>query len=35
VARLAVALGWDVDGECKHVWACLPTSIDDRQPALA
>ena len=35
VARLAVAHGWYVDGECKHVWACLPTAIDDRQPALA
>jgi anti-sigma regulatory factor (Ser/Thr protein kinase) len=35
VARLAVAHGWYVDGECKHVWACLPTVIDDRQPALA
>ena len=35
VARLAVAHGWYVDGDCKHVWACLPTAIDDRQPALA
>jgi anti-sigma regulatory factor (Ser/Thr protein kinase) len=35
VARLAVAHGWYVDGSCKHVWACLPTVIDDRQPALA
>jgi anti-sigma regulatory factor (Ser/Thr protein kinase) len=35
VARLAVAHGWYVDGECKHVWACLPTAIEDRQPALA
>jgi signal transduction histidine kinase len=35
VARLSVAHGWFVDGECKHVWACLPTAIDDRQPALA
>jgi len=35
VARLAVAHGWYVDGECKHVWACLPAAIDDRQPALA
>ena len=35
VARLAVAHGWYVDGECKHVWACLPTAIDDRQPVLA
>jgi anti-sigma regulatory factor (Ser/Thr protein kinase) len=35
VARLAVAHGWYVDGACKHVWACLPTVIDDRTPALA
>jgi anti-sigma regulatory factor (Ser/Thr protein kinase) len=35
VARLAVAHGWYVDGLCKHVWACLPTTIDDREPALA
>jgi anti-sigma regulatory factor (Ser/Thr protein kinase) len=35
VARLSVAHGWYVDGSCKHVWACLPTSADDRQPALA
>jgi anti-sigma regulatory factor (Ser/Thr protein kinase) len=35
VARLAVAHGWYVDGPCKHVWACLPTVIDDREPVLA
>ena len=35
VARLSVAHGWYVDGSCKHVWACLPTVIDHRQPALA
>jgi anti-sigma regulatory factor (Ser/Thr protein kinase) len=35
VARLAVAHGWYVDGGHKHVWACLPTAVDDRQPALA
>jgi anti-sigma regulatory factor (Ser/Thr protein kinase) len=35
VARLAVAHGWYVDGRCKHVWACLPTTVEDRQPALA
>jgi anti-sigma regulatory factor (Ser/Thr protein kinase) len=35
VARLAVAHGWYVDGTCKHVWACLPTTVDDRLPALA
>jgi anti-sigma regulatory factor (Ser/Thr protein kinase) len=26
VARMAVAHGWYVDGSCKHVWACLPSS---------
>ncbi|MBW8765778.1 MAG: ATP-binding protein [Geodermatophilales bacterium] len=35
VARLAVAHGWYVDGGRKHVWAWLPTTIDDREPALA
>jgi anti-sigma regulatory factor (Ser/Thr protein kinase) len=35
VARLAVAHGWYVDGGAKHVWACLPTTGEDRQPALA
>jgi anti-sigma regulatory factor (Ser/Thr protein kinase) len=35
VARLAVAHGWYVDGGCKHVWACLPTTIEDREPAIA
>ena len=35
VARLAVAHGWYVDGRCKHVWACLPTTIGDREPALS
>jgi hypothetical protein len=34
VARLSVAHGWYVDGHAKHVWACLPTTIRDRQPAL-
>ena len=33
VARLSVAHGWYVDGGCKHVWACLPTAVEDRQPA--
>ena len=33
VARMAVAHGWYVDGGRKHVWACLPTSIEDREPA--
>ena len=35
VARLAVAHGWYVDGGAKHVWACLPTTVEDREPALA
>jgi hypothetical protein len=34
VARLAVAHGWYVDGSCKHVWACLPSTIEERTPAL-
>jgi anti-sigma regulatory factor (Ser/Thr protein kinase) len=29
VARLSVAHGWYVDDGCKHVWACLPTAIDE------
>ena len=35
VARLSTAHGWYVDGDRKHVWACLPSTIDDREPALA
>jgi anti-sigma regulatory factor (Ser/Thr protein kinase) len=35
VARLALAHGWYVDGGFKHVWACLPTTIEDREPAMA
>ena len=35
VARLSVAHGWYVDEECKHVWACLPTEADAREPAIA
>jgi anti-sigma regulatory factor (Ser/Thr protein kinase) len=35
VARLSVAHGWYVDGGCKHVWACMPTTIEDHEPALA
>jgi hypothetical protein len=35
VARLAVAHGWYVDGAAKHVWACLPSTVEHRQPALA
>jgi hypothetical protein len=34
VARLSVAHGWYVDDGTKHVWACLPTVVDGRQPAL-
>ena len=29
VARMSVAHGWYVDGGLKHVWACLPTAIDE------
>jgi anti-sigma regulatory factor (Ser/Thr protein kinase) len=35
VARLAVAHGWFVEGSCKHVWACLPATVDDRTYAVA
>jgi anti-sigma regulatory factor (Ser/Thr protein kinase) len=35
VARLAVAHGWYVDEDAKHVWACLPTTVQDREAALA
>ena len=35
VARLSVAHGWYVDQGSKHVWACLPTTVEARQPALA
>jgi anti-sigma regulatory factor (Ser/Thr protein kinase) len=35
VARLSVAHGWYVDEGAKHVWACLPSSANDREPALA
>jgi hypothetical protein len=35
VARMSVAHGWYVDGGTKHVWACLPATIPDREPALA
>jgi anti-sigma regulatory factor (Ser/Thr protein kinase) len=34
VARMSVAHGWYVDDGAKHVWACLPTVTDERQPAL-
>lgn len=35
VARLSVANGWYVDDGAKHVWACLPSTITEREPALA
>jgi anti-sigma regulatory factor (Ser/Thr protein kinase) len=35
VARLSTAHGWYVDSGAKHVWACLPTTADDREPAVA
>ncbi|MGY2127930.1 ATP-binding protein [Blastococcus sp. SYSU DS0617] len=31
VARLSVAHGWYVDAGTKHVWACLPSEIADRE----
>ncbi len=34
IARMSAAHGWYVDDGSKHVWACLPTSSDDRSPAL-
>jgi anti-sigma regulatory factor (Ser/Thr protein kinase) len=34
VARMSVAHGWYVDDGAKHVWACLPSSLEDRSPAL-
>ncbi|SEP29057.1 Anti-sigma regulatory factor (Ser/Thr protein kinase) [Trujillonella endophytica] len=33
VARMSVAHGWYVDDISKHVWACLPTTVEDREPA--
>jgi anti-sigma regulatory factor (Ser/Thr protein kinase) len=33
VARLSVAHGWYVDEGAKHVWACLPSTIEHRSPA--
>jgi anti-sigma regulatory factor (Ser/Thr protein kinase) len=29
VARLSVAHGWYVDGRSKHVWACLPSTVEE------
>jgi anti-sigma regulatory factor (Ser/Thr protein kinase) len=35
VARLSVAHGWYVDDGCKHVWACLPTTVEERAASSA
>ena len=35
VARMSVAHGWYVDAGAKHVWACLPSSLEDRSPSPA
>ncbi|PRY40256.1 hypothetical protein LY71_12097 [Geodermatophilus tzadiensis] len=35
VARLSVAHGWYVDDGCKHVWACLPSAIEEHAAAPA
>jgi anti-sigma regulatory factor (Ser/Thr protein kinase) len=35
VAQMSVAHGWYVDGGAKHVWACLPSTVGDHEPALA
>ena len=35
VAQLSVAHGWYVDGGAKHVWACLPTTVEDSEPVSA
>src|SRR3712207_2039746 len=35
VARMSVAHGWYVDDGAKHVWACLPSSLEDRSPSPA
>jgi anti-sigma regulatory factor (Ser/Thr protein kinase) len=34
VARLSVAHGWYVDEGAKHVWACLPSVVEQRSAAL-
>lgn len=33
VARLSVAHGWYVDTGTKHVWACLPSVVEEQVPA--
>ena len=35
VARMSVAHGWYVDDGAKHVWACLPSSLEERSPSPA
>jgi len=35
VARLSLAHGWYVDTGTKHVWACLPSVDDEREPVPA
>ena len=35
VAKLSVAHGWYVDAGAKHVWACLPSEVDDEEPVSA
>jgi anti-sigma regulatory factor (Ser/Thr protein kinase) len=35
VARMSAAHGWYVDGNAKHVWACLPSTLDERQGRIA
>lgn len=35
VARLSVAHGWYVDTGTKHVWACLPTEVEEHEPVPA
>ena len=34
VARLSVAHGWYVDEGAKHVWACLPSTLEEHAAAL-
>ena len=35
VARMSVAHGWYVDGGRKLVWACLSSTVPDREPVFA
>jgi anti-sigma regulatory factor (Ser/Thr protein kinase) len=34
VARMSVAHGWYVDDGAKHVWACLPSTVEQSAAAL-